>query len=204
MPLKRLGLAEVNITKALTGFTIAYLSVIPALHAETISIDATLRTRAVISATKTSDMNFGIVSYDPEHSGQIRLGTNGAASLGGSSRGLALGGATTPAEVVASGDGKSVIEISCDSGGTLSDGAGHLIPIAGTELAAGAGVDYGLGADCAGLGNAVMNFDLNSNPAPRIRMGARLEIGKNAIGSSTTYSTANGGGRPVTLQVVYQ
>jgi len=46
--------------------------------------------------------------------------------------------------------------------------------------------------------------NLSVTPNPTITMGGEIDVTGNAIASSDTYSTTNGGGDPVTLQVVYQ
>ena len=177
-----------------------------AAFATDMDIDAVIQTRAAITLSKISDMNFGIVEYDTAHSGQIQLATDNGVSLSGSSSGLTLPGGITSsaAKVDVSGDSQSTVEISCDSAGTLSDGDAHTLALQNVELAIDSGTSYGSGTPCAGVGVTSAAVDLATNPSPTILLGGAVDAGPNSITVSSAFSTANAGGNPVKLRVVYQ
>jgi len=167
-------------------------------------VDATIQTRAAITLVKNTDMDFGIVDYAAVHSGSIQLGTNGTPVLSGAT-GLTLSGGTpTAGDVDVSGDGASIIEISCETGGTLTDGGANTLTLSATEFTTGAGGAPGTGTACAGLGTTPGTVDLSVTATPTILMGGTLDTTADAIDVSATYSTASAGGNPVTLRVVYQ
>lgn len=169
-----------------------------------VDVDASIITRAAISLTKNTDMDFGAVDYDAAHGGSIQLGTDGTVILTGAT-GLTLGAAgTTPGDVDVSGDGASTIEISCDTGGTLTDGGANTLTLSSVEFTTAAGGAPGTGTSCAGLGTTPGTVDLAVTATPTILMGGTLDVTGNAIAAAATYSTASAGGDPVTLRVVYQ
>lgn len=169
-----------------------------------VDVDASIETQAAISLTKNTDMDFGLVEYDSVHSGSIQLGTNGTVTLSGAT-GLTLGAASTTAgDVDVSGDGNSVVEISCETGGTLTDGGSNTLTLSATEIAIDTGAAAGSGTSCAGLASVATTVDLSVNATPKILMGGTLDVGADAIDGSFSYDTAAAGGDPVTLRVVYQ
>ena len=169
-----------------------------------IDVDASIQTQAALSLTKNTDMDFGLVEFDAAHSGEIQLGTNGTVTLTGAS-GLTLGtAATTAGDVDVSGDAASVIEISCDAGGTLTDGGSNTLTLSDVEIAIDTGAAAGSGTACAGLTTVSTTVDLSSTATPKILMGGTLDVGADAIDGTFTYDTAAAGGDPVTLRVVYQ
>lgn len=173
-------------------------------HAIDLDVDASIITRAAISLTKNTDMDFGDVEFDAVHSGNIQLGTDGTVVLAGAT-GLTLGAApTTAGDIDVSGDGASDIEISCETGGTLTDGGANTLTLSAVEFTTAAGGAPGTGTACAGLGVAPAVVDLAVTATPTILMGGTLDTTADAIDVSATYDTAAVGGDPVTLRVVYQ
>lgn len=169
-----------------------------------VDIDASIITKAAISLTKNTDMDFGDIEYDAVHSGSIQLGTDGTVILTGTA-GLTLGAAgTTAGDVDISGDGANVIEISCETGGTLTDGGANTLTLSAVEFTTGAGGVPGTGTACAGLGTTPGTVDLAVTAAPTVLMGGTLNTTADAIDVDATYDTASAGGDPVTLRVVYQ
>ena len=174
-------------------------------NAADIWIDGGIVTRAVVSATKGQDMDFGYVDYDPIHAGQIQLGTDGSVQLGGGASGVSLNGGTpTAGDITLSGDGQSTIQISCESSGVLGAGGVSTLNLQNVEFAIDTGQVYGSGTPCAGLSSSSATIDLASNNAPQIFFGGALDLSGNAITRSDHYSTANAGGDPVTVRIVYQ
>lgn len=173
------------------------------LHAADTGVDAGIQTRAAIEVTKISDISFGTVDYTPTHSGIIQLATDGTVSLSGAS-GLTMSGAPTAASLNLSGDGASIIDLACDLAGTLSDGASNTLPLSGIEYVVDTGTSFGSGTPCAGIGSVSGSIDLSANATPTLLMGAAIDTSTTPIASNALYSTANGGGDPVTLRVTYQ
>ena len=188
----------------LTAITLGIAFGAPSAKAADIDVDATLNTVAAISLTKNTDMAFGDVEYATTHAGDIQLGTDGTVVLTGTT-GLTLGvAATTAGDVDISGDGASIIEISCETGGTLADAAANTLTLSAVEFTTGAGGAPGTGTACAGLGTTPATVDLAVTATPKVLMGGTINVNGNAIATSDTYSTTNAGGDPVTLRVVYQ
>jgi len=169
-----------------------------------VDVDASIITKAAISLTKNADMDFGDVEFDATHGGTIELGTDGTVDVSGAT-GITAGAAATAAgDVSVSGDGASVIEISCDTGGTLTDGGANSLTLSAVEFTTGAGGAPGTGTACAGLGTTPGTVDLSVTASPTILMGGTIDVTGDAIAASATYDTASAGGDPVTLRVVYQ
>ena len=180
------------------------LSANSAGFAADMAVHASLNTRKAISLAKTQDMNFGTIEYDAVHTGQIILGTDGSVSLGGAGNGILLGGTAKAGQIGISGDNKSIIEISCSGVGSLSDGFGQSLPLTAVEYAIDNGVAGVAGTACNGLGIAPSLIDLSAQSTPEILMGGTVDVGSSAITNDANFSTANAGGSPVTLRVVYQ
>lgn len=170
------------------------------------AIQATIETRAAVAITVVTDMDFGLVDYAATHSGTITLATNGTAALSGAT-GLTLSGSPTAGNITVSGDGASTVDISCETGGTLTDGvANNTLTLGATEIAIGAGTTFGAGTACAGLATPSLTNDFGTTATPTVRIGGSLNTTTNAIDGSATYATNAGGGAddPVTIRVVYQ
>ena len=174
-------------------------------HAIDVQVNASVNMKAVISATAGQDMNFGNVNFEPNHSGEIRLATNGSVQLGGGASGLTLdGGSPTAGDVTISGDGQSNIEISCESNGVLGSNGSGTLNLQDVQFSVDSGRSYGAATNCSGLSSPAAVLDLASNNAPKLFFGGALNVSGNAISASDQYSTANAGGDPVTVRVVYQ
>jgi len=171
-----------------------------------VDTNASIGAFSALSITKTADMNFGNVSYETPHSGSIFLGTDGVVILRGSS-GLFLesNAPTNAGAVVVTGDtGGSVIDISCQRNGTMTDGAGNSLRVQRAEIAISTGVPARSGTRCLGLNNIILTVDTNVDPVPMILMGGRINTNNDAIDGDLEYNTLNAGGSPVRLRVVYQ
>lgn len=176
-----------------------------AAYALDINVGAAVTMRQVISATKGQDLNFGQVGYEASHGGEIQLGTDGNIQLSGGTFGIDLnGGAPTAGDITLSGDGQSTIEISCENSGVLAAGGSNTLNLQNVELAVDSGQAFGSGTQCTGLASPITAIDLASNNAPTILIGGALNVASNAITSTNTYSTANAGGDPVIMRIVYQ
>lgn len=163
------------------------------------NVEASITTQQAISLNNNADMVFGIVEYDGTHSGDIVLATAGTASLSGAT-GLTLSGATNAGDVDITGDGASVVDVSCETGATLTDGGANTLTIDVVTVAINGGGDV----TCNGLATPVGNVDLSVTANPTVLMGATIDTTADGIDVSAAYSTTNAGGDPVTLRVIYQ
>lgn len=166
-----------------------------------VDIHASIITRKAISVSVKSEMNFGEVTFEESNSGLIQLGTNGAVSLAGGN-GLELGGAATAGKLAISGDSNSDVEISCENGGTLSDGGAGTLVLKNVEIAMNTGTGPGMAASCNGLGNTTLTHNLGG--ADDLLIGGALDISQSQITTEGAHTTLAAGGDPVTIRVVYQ
>ena len=176
------------------------------VRAVDVDTDASIDTFSALSITKVADMNFGNVSYETPHSGSIYLGTDGNVVLiGGSGLVLESSAPTHAGAVVVTGDANnSVIDISCQRSGTMTDGAGNSLRVQRAEIAITNGVPARDGTRCFGRQNVIMTLDMAIEPVPVILMGGRINTNNDAIDGDLSYNTLNAGGDPVILRVVYQ
>lgn len=154
--------------------------------------------------TKNSDMSFGDVDYGATYSGTVQLGTNGSLTLTGAT-GLSTNGAGQAGSVTITSTGTGIVEIKCDPDGKMKNGNSSL-DIANTEITVDAGVSFGSGMPCQGIKNpnpVVTTVDLAANPSPDIFLGGSVVIANGSLNSGT-YVTAVGGGKPITIRVVFQ
>lgn len=182
---------------AITAITLA--SMTSGAMAADIDVEASIDTQQAISLTNNADMVFGTVEYDAVHSGDIVLATGGTASLSGAT-GLVLSGTPNAGDVDIVGDGASVVEVSCETGATLTDGGANTLTIDVVTVAINGGGDV----TCNGLGTSVGTVDLSVTANPTVLMGATIDTTTDGIDVSASYSTANAGGDAVTLRVIYQ
>ena len=174
-------------------------------HAVDIQIGASIQLRAVISATKGQDMNFGSVRYENSHAGQVQLGSDGSVGLSGDSYGLSLdGGGATAGDLTLNGDSLSNIEVSCDSTAQLGSDGTSTLSLDNVQFSIDSGAAYGSGTPCAGINTASVAIDLGATPSPQLFFGAAVNFTSDSIDSSSLYSTSVGAGSPVTVRVVYQ
>jgi hypothetical protein len=175
--------------------------------AEAIDVDigATLQARAALAVNSRSDMDFGRVDFAGTHHGYVQLGSDGTIELSESSSGLTLDGTTAAGEVRLSGDALSVIQISCETSGTLGDGEGNVLTLMNVEYAVGTGVAFGSGTSCAGLGTSPTLVNLADTPNPRILFGGELDLSDSAITESGSYDAAPAmGGSGYSVRIIYQ
>lgn len=161
--------------------------------------------QAQITLNKNSDMHFGKVEYSSAHNGAVRLGTNGNINVIGSGLVYVSGGAAANVSVTAGNS--DVIEIKCDTSGTLTpDGGGSELSIENIEVAINSGTAFGSGQECHGTGGAdqpATTVDLSVTSNPTILIGGEVVIPANEL-SALEYSTGNAGGSPITLSVIFQ
>lgn len=157
---------------------------------------------AQISLTKTSDMFFGVVEYDAAHDGRVRLGTNGALTSTGT--GFVVSGVGIPGQVEISATPADVVEVKCDRNGIMTLPTGERITFNNVEGVIDSGVAYGSATRCDRVGGRrapIAVVDIAVNSSPTVLLGGQARIRSLASG---VYDSSNGGGRPVTVRVIFQ
>ena len=160
---------------------------------------------AQIVLTKVSDMEFGVLSYDTSHAGELLLGTDGNVVLSGAT-GLVHEGSSSAGSVTIIGNPLDVIEIKCVLAGRMVDASGSRIRLRDLEVSLNSGVAAGNANACNNTGRRrapAIVHDLAVDPNPTILMGARATIRNNSLNSGT-YSSAFGGGNNIRLRVIFQ
>ncbi len=173
--------------------------------AVTQDVGASVTTHGAISVSNVQDMNFGHIDYDASNpQGVVRIGTNGTTILtNNAGGGLVLSGTTNAGSFDIASDGTAV-EVSCDTNAVLANNNGDVLTFVAPLITDGAGDAPDIGTSCQGIGsNPLIASGITS-----IKLGGQLAIGSSLGGSSDikggTYSTANAGGSPITVSVVYQ
>lgn len=157
---------------------------------------------AQIVLTKLSDMFFGVVEYDTSHTGFVQLGTNGSLSTTGS--GFTVSGVGIAGQVEIAATPADVVEVRCDLNGRMALPTGELVNINRVEGVIDVGVPFGSGTRCDRVGRRrtpIATVDIAANPTPIVLLGARARI---RTLSSGVYDSTNGGGRPITVRVLFQ
>ncbi len=170
--------------------------------AATQDIGASVIIKQAIAISNVQDINFGHIDYNSaSDEGVIYMGTNG--TINNNTGDFILSGVTNAASFEISSDG-STVEISCENFGELANANGDIVTLHGTEIANGVGGNYGESTGCSSINNnpLIASGDIS------IKLGGQLAIGATYGGSDQltggTYSTANAGGDPITVSVVYQ
>lgn len=154
--------------------------------------------------TNLADVDFGLVEMAalPSGSDQANLGTNGSITYAGNFTGTGTGTAGA-IRVVGPANGTNLV-VYCDQNAILTRTGGSIqmtnIQVA-SETARGA---FGTGSVCNGLtGAPAMTFTFQSTTRDEVYVGGRLN-GGTASGTITgSMSTANAGGNPIEVIVVY-
>lgn len=169
-----------------------------------ISVDASAVFHKDVSISSTTNMDFGNISYTgtPASGHTASMGTNGNISYAGSFSGNATG---TAGRIGLTGvNNGTTLEIYCSQTAVLSNGAGSTITLNGIEAASETGrAAFGGGLTCHGIaGAAAGTFSFTSGTRDEVYIGGRLD-GATVTGSfGGNYSTANGGGTPISVIVV--
>ena len=174
-------------------------------HAVDFLVGGTLTASAAVNATKNADMDFASLDYSAGHVGVVELGPDANIQLTGGGSGLVSSGAPVAGEIAIT-DSTNMIDVSCETGGVLSDGT-RAITLQNVKWDQSNAVDYTTAANtCAGLAT-VVTIDASVTNNPSIYIGAELDVTVNSLNGSssgTAYDTATGTGDPVTFRVVIQ
>lgn len=187
---KILGLAAIAVALPMT------------VMAASTTIDATATFRQAITLGNEADMAFGTIDYVTPVAGAdtVTMATDGTLTGAGNFSAAASGTAGS-VDIVTGTDGLTV-EVQCDTTATLTDGT-ESIQVTGLEIAT---IDnLAATSACAGIGTPAMAFVLNSATNATIKVGGVLD-GSTASGgfAGGAFSTANGGGDNIQIDVIYQ
>ena len=185
--------------KKLTAALVATSAIIASGHAA-LAVDQDIGATAdfieAVSLANPVDMDFGTTEYAPGFGTVITLDANGGTVSGTDTTNFTYGAGTAGA-IDINGTVGETVDISCETGGTLSDGT--------NTLALGAAEVRIDGADtaCAGLGATPVAFVLTSG-TDTVNVGAAITVPAAGIQAAGTYNTSNASGDPITVRVVYQ
>ncbi len=169
--------------------------------AVTQDVGASVTAHGAMAISNVQDINFGHIDYDVVHSGGVRLGTDGNI-IAVSGSGLVLSGNVNPGTLTVASDG-TAIEISCETTATLANENGDILSLGTAEITNDDGVAFGDATRCRGIGSD----PLITSGLTELKIGGQLVVGTELGGNDLTggtYSTANAGGVPLTVSVVYQ
>ena len=185
--------------KKLTAALVATSAIIASQHAAFAideDIGATAEFVEAVALVNPVDMDFGTTEYTAGVGTVITLDANGGTVTGTDTTNFTYGTGTAGA-IDINGTVGETVDISCETGGTLSDGT-NTLALGDAEVR----ID---GADtaCAGLGTTPVAFVLTSG-TDTLNIGAAITVPAAGILAAGTYDTASAGGDPVTVRVIYQ
>lgn len=167
---------------------------------EQVDIESSATFQSALTLTNPIPMAYGIIQFSDSAAGNIDMGTNASIIYTDGYSGGSMGAAGS---VTINGTTGEIVDISCITVATLSDGT-NTMPITSAEINIASGVAFGSGIACAGLGIASMAHTISATPTNNnILLGARID-GSTSPVASGAYSTANAGGSPLTIRVIYQ
>jgi len=153
-----------------------------------------------------STINFGTYEFDTSHRVDIEMGKNGKIALANQT-GIVYSGGASPGAVTISATPQDVVEVKCDrSGRIIVQENGQRLNINQLQISVDAGVPYGSGSSCDGVGgrrNPAAVIDLAANPDPVILIGGRLRVFRNRLVSGT-HAASNTGGNDIRIRVIFQ
>ncbi|PIR34043.1 MAG: hypothetical protein COV36_01530 [Alphaproteobacteria bacterium CG11_big_fil_rev_8_21_14_0_20_44_7] len=176
-------------------------------HANQQDFNASAFFTSALSINNIVDMDFGVIEYSG--SGNLRAylsPIDGSLSCNNSNYQCPASG--TPGSFQINGDSGAVVDISCERRAVLSDSTNTLNLVQTAIYNQKTGLFY----MCRNLGRST-SFTLRGNPpdsdAPSnnashtFLMGGMLRV-QGGIQAAGVYSTANAGGDPISIRVVYQ
>ncbi len=186
-----------------TALTVAFGITAHSAFATEADVEAVAITRAAITLTPGTDIDFGTIDFGAAQAGDIVLNPVGGAVDVSAATDITASGAPTAGVLTVGGDGETDVGITCLATATLTDDVTGAASITLSDVMVS--VDGGAAVACDGLGVTETVVDLAVTPAPVLTFGGTLDVTANAIDAGNfTYSTENTGGVPVTVRVVYQ
>lgn len=177
-------------------------------YATDIDVEASVSASVAVTATKNADMNFGALDFGAAQIGLLELGPNGVVGFNAAPpvNNITASGTPTAGEIaITSAAGN--IDVTCETGGILSDGT-RTLTLQAVKWGVSAAATYTAAANtCAGLGTGPVTLNTTATPNPTIYIGAQLDVPLNGLtgsSGSTPYNTSTGAGDPVTFRIVYQ
>jgi hypothetical protein len=170
------------------------------------NLTATAILLKAIALTPTA-MNFGTNVYtgEPGTAGAaawIKVDTAGTRTVDGTTF-TANGGTVAAGDVAIAGTFGYSLDVSCDTSGTMTNAGGDHIDITTIKIAKESAAAGG-GVACNGSGTSVLSFNLTAGTDDEVFIGATVTglAASNPINGGA-FSTANAGGTPIVVTVVY-
>ena len=162
---------------------------------EQADVGAEVLIREAILIQNVSNIDYGILEYDPaDAGGDIVIDPDGAVSVGTTGY-SAAGNPTAGSLDIVAVSGES-LSISCTATATLALSSDQ------TELLQLSAVQYKLNGALLTCG--VGATSVASQGTDTLNVGATLTVASGGTASSGSYSTSNTGGSPMTFTVTYQ
>lgn len=192
---------SVNIEIVESGGSTYLASVLP---------DFTVVFTSLLGIASTTNIAFGEATFSgtPTSSSDfVKLGTNSAATYGGV---FTAGGSTVPAAgtvVINNVQNGTTVQVQCDASAVMTNGASAKITVDGVKVAAegSTGSYTSAGSACNGNAGAVATtMTYNSSTANTFYFGGMIDGSTATSFAAGAYSSANSGGTPMTVVVLYQ
>jgi hypothetical protein len=152
--------------------------------------------------TVLSNPDFGLTEFaGSTATANLTMGTDGSVTYAGNLAGSGIG---TGGQVRIDATTGDVVTIACSSSATLARVGQDPLPLNPVRVSLGGTASYSGASTCSGVGTTVFTHTISSSPSANIvYFGGRLLTSGLTL-SNGDYSTANGGGTPVTLRVIIQ
>lgn len=166
-------------------------------YAESANIGASVLFRQALSITNVIDMEFGAVEYVASAgSANITLSPDG--SLVSDNVEYTVNPTGVAGSLDISGDTGSTVNISCDATGSVSDGVNTLDLDTVNISVDGGSTSFA----CTGSSSVAASPTLTGSD--QLVMGATLVVPSASVLSNDEFNTANAGGSPINVTIVYQ
>lgn len=152
-----------------------------------------------------SDLAFGSFDFNTAYNATIQMATNGNLSVSGS--GVTSNGGEAAGHIRITSPDTGIVDVKCVQTAVLSDATATDITIESIEIAVDAGVAFGAGNACNGVGGGdavVVSVDMVAFPDADIYIGGEINVATPmTLPTDKTYSTG-GAGTPIMLSIVVQ
>lgn len=190
--------------RVVLGAALAALIPFCAVHAASTPLNATATFVSNLTLTATNDMQFGNISFNGSvGTSTVVLTTNGGITYNGA---FSAGGASTIAAgtVAIGGTAGNMLDVSCDTSGTLAQVSGSGRIDVNTIMVAKESAAAGGGFACSGVGTAVLSFPLTAGTDDELKLGGTLDGSTQVSFGAGSYTTNTSGGTAINVDVVYQ
>lgn len=153
------------------------------------------------TAGSIASMDFGLIEVAGTGNSRAELGTDGSVIYTAQFSGTGTG---VPGSTVISGTTGLIVEIGCTKTGSLEEAGGDSILLRDVGVTMGNGNETSFAGlnSCRGLNKVEITHTLTGvSTQDTLKIGGAL---RGSINTYNTYSSATGGGTPVTIRVLYQ